>query len=269
MKKIDITGSNFYIKEICAVRKNTLIKRQRVLTTKERGFDGFIYIIGGSCKYSFDDGVEFIVSEGDVLYLAKSSAYRMELLSEEYKVIYFNFLFDCEQKRQSAVYSPTAPLGAEALFRRMFKSYKSMGTQSHAECMSIAYSIYSVVITSANKKYINPSSREKISAVKTYIDRNCQDSDLSVSRIAEGLGMSEVYFRKLFKGEFNTSPKKYIIAAKIKHAVSLINSGLYTLKEIATLCGYTDYKYFSVEFKKMTGKSPSEYTYCFTLPHNE
>lgn len=75
--------------------------------------------------------------------------------------------------------------------------------------------------------------------------------------------MSEVYFRKLFKKEFNTSPKKYVIDSRIKHAVSLINSGLYTLKEIASLCGYTDYKYFSVEFKKMTGKSPSEYTYSF------
>lgn len=259
MKKIDITGSNFYIKEICAVRKNTLINRQRVLTTKERGFDGFIYIIGGSCKYSFDDGVEFIASEGDVLYLAKSSAYRMELLSEEYKVIYFNFLFDCEQKRQSAVYSPTAPLGAEALFRRMFKFYKSMGTQSHAECMSIAYSIYSVVITSANEKYINPSSREKISAVKTYIDRNCQDSDLSVSRIAEGLGMSEVYFRKLFGSAYHISPAKYIQKKRLETAISLMESLPINLEECALQSGFSSSAYFSRVFKSAYGCSPSKY----------
>ena len=50
---------------------------------------------------------------------------------------------------------------------------------------------------------------------------------------------------------------------RMQKAISLINTGYYSLKEVAAMCGFTDYKYFSVEFKKHTGKSPSEYEYKF------
>ena len=44
-----------------------------------------------------------------------------------------------------------------------------------------------------------------------------------------------------------------------KYAKELISTGDYSLKEIAFMCGYSDYKYFSSEFKQFTGISPSEY----------
>ena len=72
--------------------------------------------------------------------------------------------------------------------------------------------------------------------------------------------MSEVYFRKRFKEEYGTSPQKYITHLKIRYAKELIYIGYYSLKEIALMSGYTDYKYFSTKFKKHTGLSPSDYT---------
>ena len=75
--------------------------------------------------------------------------------------------------------------------------------------------------------------------------------------------MSEVYFRRLFNLEFGTSPQKYIVHLRILHAKGLISTGYHTLKEVAYLSGYTDYKYFSVEFKKKVGVSPSEYVYNY------
>ena len=75
--------------------------------------------------------------------------------------------------------------------------------------------------------------------------------------------MSDTYFRKLFKEEFGMSPKQYVIRHRIQHAASLIIAGYYTLEEIAEHCGYNDYKHFSVEFKKLTGVSPSKYVYNY------
>ena len=75
--------------------------------------------------------------------------------------------------------------------------------------------------------------------------------------------MSEVYFRKLFKEEFGISPQKYIIDLRLQNAAGLISTGYYSLKEVAYMSGYTDYKYFSVEFKKNMGVSPSEYLYNY------
>ena len=75
--------------------------------------------------------------------------------------------------------------------------------------------------------------------------------------------MSEVYFRRLFKAEFGISPQKYIINLRMQNAVGLISTGYYSLQEVAYMSGYKDYKYFSVEFKRLMGVSPSGYEYNY------
>ena len=66
-----------------------------------------------------------------------------------------------------------------------------------------------------------------------------------------------------FKKEFGISPKKYVINARIKLAESLIESGYYSLFEVAEKCGFTDHKYFSTEFRKTVGVPPSKYEYNY------
>lgn len=112
-----------------------------------------------------------------------------------------------------------------------------------------------------NYKY--NSKKSKIQASIDYLHQNYKKSDLSIKEIAERSFMSEVYFRKLFKEEYGISPQKYIIDLRIQNAAGLISTGYYSLKEIAYMSGYTDYKYFSVEFKKNVGVSPSEYLYNY------
>jgi two-component system response regulator YesN len=84
-----------------------------------------------------------------------------------------------------------------------------------------------------------------------------------MAEIAKQSFMSEVYFRKLFKAEYGITPQKQIIYLRMQNAVDLISTGYYSLKEVALLSGYNDYKHFSVEFKKIKGVSPSEYLYSF------
>ena len=55
----------------------------------------------------------------------------------------------------------------------------------------------------------------------------------------------------------------YIIKKRLQNAIGLISAGYYTLSEVADMSGYSDYKHFSVEFKKAVGVSPSEYSYNY------
>ena len=103
----------------------------------------------------------------------------------------------------------------------------------------------------------------KIQASVSYMERHYQDPTLTVGEIAKQSFMSEVYFRKLFREEFGVSPQKYIIDLRIQNAVGLISAGYYSLTEVAYLSGYPDYKYFSAEFKKKMGISPSKYRYNY------
>jgi AraC-like DNA-binding protein len=109
-------------------------------------------------------------------------------------------------------------------------------------------------------KNINPIIEKAV----LYIKSNYTSPDISVKTASGKSNISEVYFRKLFKEEFGVSPRKYIIASRIKYAEGLIATGYYSLQEIAFMSGFTDYKYFSVEFKKLMGDSPSKYGYNYS-----
>ena len=113
------------------------------------------------------------------------------------------------------------------------------------------------------ENYIPNVKNSKIQNSIEYILANYKKTDLSIKEIADRSFMSEVYFRKLFKAEYGSSPQKYIIKLRIQNAVGLISAGYYSLSEVAYMSGYSDYKYFSTEFKKAMGVSPSEYLYNF------
>ena len=99
----------------------------------------------------------------------------------------------------------------------------------------------------------------KIRASVEYIHRRFTDPALTVAEAARASYMSEVYLRRLFKEVHGTSPQRYITALRLRRAVALLTSGGHTLKEVAYLSGYTDYKYFTTVFKREVGLSPSEY----------
>lgn len=118
-----------------------------------------------------------------------------------------------------------------------------------------------------NKKIYKHDSKIDLSI--KYIEENCFNKDFSLKIAAKESFISDTYFRKLFKQEFKISPKQYVINRRIKYAASLIIAGYHTLEEISALCGYNDYKHFSVEFKKVTGVSPSKYVYDYNFENNK
>ena len=92
------------------------------------------------------------------------------------------------------------------------------------------------------------------------MERNYLKADFSLDCAIEKSYVSPTYFRRLFKEEFGVPPKQYIIEKRMSYAAELIMTDYYSLQEVASLCGYSDYKHFSAEFKKTHGVSPSKYS---------
>ena len=57
----------------------------------------------------------------------------------------------------------------------------------------------------------------------------------------------------------NISPSKYIIELRIKKAQEMLQSNCFKISTIAYACGYSSPYYFSLEFKRAVGISPSKY----------
>ena len=98
----------------------------------------------------------------------------------------------------------------------------------------------------------------KVEAAIQYINQNLA-GDLTLEEIAGVAGMSRAYFSTVFKKINGVSPWDYILARRIEHAIGLMETGDHTILEIASLCGFNNTANFNRSFRKITGKTPSEY----------
>lgn len=155
---------------------------------------------------------------------------------------------------------PKEPKKYAQLFKNILEIWNKKKIGYKYQCTALLCQIFSECYIENRKSAPNTS---KIKNSLEYISLNYKNKDLKIADVAKQSFMSEVYFRKLFKSEFGISPQKYIVDLRIQNAVNLISTGYFSLKEIAELSGYGDYKYFSVEFKRHIGVSPSEYRYNF------
>lgn len=87
------------------------------------------------------------------------------------------------------------------------------------------------------------------------------DSDISLSTLLKESGYAEDYIRAEFKKLTGKTPIRFLTEIRIEHACFLIDAykKSITLTEVSEKCGYTDYVYFSRQFKKVKGVSPREY----------
>ena len=76
---------------------------------------------------------------------------------------------------------------------------------------------------------------------------------------AAAVGLSPNYFRHLFKKVRGQGFKDHLNAVRIEKARTLLATGGHKVYEVAQMVGFSDYKYFSAVFKKLTGTSPTRY----------
>ena len=82
---------------------------------------------------------------------------------------------------------------------------------------------------------------------------------LTLSEIAESCSMSASKLKMLFRQKAGTGPIDYLIRLRIEEAKRLIREGTLNFSQIAEALGFASLHYFSRQFKKVTGTSPSEY----------
>ena len=196
-----------------------------------------------------DNYISFVPSRLDYSRVSKID----ELIVIHFEVINCN-------ARDIEFFKPKYPETFQSLFTSILECWNHKEVGYKYKCSAIFNEILAMCYSENYKpKPINSKIKNSVD----YLLKHYNDCDLSIKAIAEQSFMSEVYFRKLFKEDYGISPQKYIIHLRIQCAKELISTGYYSLKEIALMSGYTDYKYFSTEFKKQVEVSPSDYVYNY------
>ena len=222
-----------------------------------RNFDAISYRIHADARLKTETQ-EVALSDGAICFVPAQLDYARTAEHDEMIIVHLNLFGISEHRIESFVPSDTERM--ESLFREMLSiweeklpGYRYTATSLFAEILKTCY------LQNASERVPNP----KIKRAVAYMKEHLADPELTVRDCAAASFISEVYFRRLFRAAYGCAPQAYLIGLRIARAVGLMSSGYYSIKEVATLSGYRDYKYFSTEFKRIKGVSPSEYLYNY------
>ncbi len=83
---------------------------------------------------------------------------------------------------------------------------------------------------------------------------------LTLDDLCTHTGMSKASISSLFANQTGRGPIEYFIYLKTELAKKYLREDNYNITQIAYMLGYSTVHYFSRQFKKITGMSPSQYT---------
>jgi YesN/AraC family two-component response regulator len=111
---------------------------------------------------------------------------------------------------------------------------------------------------------IDDRKSQIISKIKGIIIKLIHDADENINVtlsdfIASEINLNYHYLSNLFSEVEGTTIEKYFISQRIEKAKELIVYDELTLSEIAYRLGYSSVSYFSNQFKKVTGLTPTHY----------
>ncbi len=93
----------------------------------------------------------------------------------------------------------------------------------------------------------------------SYIQNNYVE-DITLEDVADYVGITPQHFSKVFKEETGYNYIEWVSNLRIDMAKRYLLAGEKNIREICYMVGYKDPNYFSRIFKKIVGKTPTEYT---------
>ncbi len=105
----------------------------------------------------------------------------------------------------------------------------------------------------------NIGGKKQAMLAMDYIEKNYADPDLNLNSVCSYLSISTSRFSTIFKNITGETFMEVLIRIRMQKAKELLENTDLKNYEIAEKVGFSDPHYFSLSFKKMTGKTPSEY----------
>ncbi|WP_082652031.1 AraC family transcriptional regulator [Gorillibacterium timonense] len=81
---------------------------------------------------------------------------------------------------------------------------------------------------------------------------------ISIQQIADTFGYHRTHLSRIFKEKTGLSPARFLLKVRMEKAKQLLSTAL-TITEVAASVGYADPLYFSKQFHRWAGKSPTDY----------
>ncbi len=91
-----------------------------------------------------------------------------------------------------------------------------------------------------------------------YIQNN-YSYPVKIGDLARYVGIDRSYLYKIFQRREGVSPKEYLLLVRVNAAKNMLRTQQYSVGGIALSCGFSDSPSFCHHFKKLTGRTPSQF----------
>ena len=221
-----------------------------------------MFRLSGEIEAHFDNSI-FHNKSNSILYFPKGCGKKQHKIKtiEPYTVI--DVFFDTDVLISSTGFN--IDVQSSPIFKKMFEDlydvWSKHTTGYYYKSLSILYDILSYLQQFNEDTQLQNPQYLRIKPAIEYLNMNFCSNNIDYDYVATLSHMSYSYFRKVFLKYLGTSPAKYIMAKKIKHAKTLLSLQKHNISEVASITGFIDIYTFSHTFKKITGHSPSHFLY--------
>ena len=239
-----------------------------------RGFYGLTLAVTGSATCTLKSGETITLRAGEVAFIPKGSAY-LSVAEDRYEHYTVNFMLTPDtivgdeikamiEPNKMTVFSPTSPEAYERHFARLTEAWQGKAPGFRMRAMTELYTLLSAFVPEYGSLGVDEASFRLVRPAKEYLDTH-YDKEISLSHLSALCSMSETSFRRHFLLVFGKTAVAYKNDLVLLHASDLLSDNLYSIGEIAEMCGFRDANYFSRFFKKHTGISPRDYRARYTM----
>ncbi len=141
------------------------------------------------------------------------------------------------------------------IYTRLFRLVKNPVTAQ----MVSSYICQLILSVSQNNTQSTPITEYDTEIFKNAVEimNDNLNTAISVSQLSQLLNTSESTLKRIFKKYADVSIHRYFLMMKIQKAIHLLENGV-SVFEASERLGFSSQAYFSVCFKRETGKNPSE-----------
>ncbi|MBE6597372.1 MAG: helix-turn-helix domain-containing protein [Ruminococcaceae bacterium] len=222
--------------------------REGFFSVNARPYSALSFRVSGTGDFKFGDK-RLLVNPGDILFIPSDLPYEVEYSLSESIVIHMK---DCNYYEPEA-YSLENSAEVSLLFMQICQDWQRWRSVNGAK--AAIYSIFEKIEKDKNLSISNTA----FAGCLRYIETNFCEASLDIGAVCKEGFISVSSLQRMFLQYFGVSPMQYVIKLRMNKALGLLVANKHSVREISSMCGFSDEKYFSRAFKKKYGVPPSRF----------
>lgn len=198
-----------------------------------------MYCVGGK-EYSLESGQAFLIKPGEV------TLYRADAQSP------WHYAWVAFRSEHPALNDLPYILSDDRLWNT-FSTIADTGSFTYGAAVTAVWQVIDHLCPAGMLEDRNAY----VATAKSIVHRKYMQ-DITVSSLAESLGLDRSYFSGLFKRETRQTPQEYLLHYRMEQAKELLALG-HPVSVVASSVGYKDLFTFSRSFKQHYGYPPSRH----------